>query len=149
MIRPTVAVGVVLLDGERVLVIRRKKPPAEGLWSVPGGKVELGESLEAACLRELREETGLSATIGPLVEVLDRVLHDPAGTITYHYVILDFVGTAPVGELCAASDAAEARWVTFAELAHLPTTDGLGPVLERARVARDGGRPVPHRASEV
>jgi ADP-ribose pyrophosphatase YjhB (NUDIX family) len=149
MIRPTVAVGVVLLDGDRVLLIRRGKAPAEGLWSVPGGKLELGESLEAACRRELREETGLSATIGPLVEVLDRVVRDGDGVITHHYVILDFVGTAPSGELRAASDAAEARWVPFAALERLTTTDGLGPVLERARVARDGGRPMPYRASEV
>jgi mutator protein MutT len=146
--RPVVAVGVVLLDDDRVLLIERARPPGQGLWSVPGGKVEIGETLEAAALRELAEETGLSARLGPVVEVLDRVVRDSAGAITHHFVILDFVGTDPTGTLRAGSDCRAARWVPLARLGEYATTDGLGPVIERARAARDGAATAPHRATE-
>ena len=137
--RPVVAVGVMLLDGDRILLVQRGKPPQVGTWTVPGGKVELGETLEEAALRELHEETGLSCTLGPLVEVLDRVVRDRSGTVEYHFVILDFLGTAPTGELTAASDVADARWVAIADLGDYETSDGLLPVIERARELRDGG----------
>jgi ADP-ribose pyrophosphatase YjhB (NUDIX family) len=146
---PIVAVGVLLLDGERVLLVRRARPPQPGRWTVPGGGVEVGETLEAAAARELREETGLGCTLGPIVEVLDRVVHDGDGKIEFHYVILDLLGTAPTGELCVGSDASEARWVTLAELAGLDTTDGLEPVIRRAIAMRDGGERGPHRESDV
>jgi ADP-ribose pyrophosphatase YjhB (NUDIX family) len=144
---PVVAVGVVLLDGDRVLVIRRGRPPGEGRWSVPGGKVQLGESLEAAGARELAEETGLEARLGPVVEVLDRVVRDAAGRIEHHFVIVDLLGTEPRGRLHAGSDARDARWVTLAELGDLPTTDGLEPVVRRAQAARAGAL-APLRARE-
>jgi ADP-ribose pyrophosphatase YjhB (NUDIX family) len=137
---PVVAVGVVLLDeNDRVLLVRRGRPPSVGRWTVPGGGVELGETLEAAALRELAEETGLACKIGAIVEVLDRVIRDAAGRIEYHYVILDFVGTQPTGTLRAGSDSDEARWVSLAELAALDTTDGLEPVVRRAIEARRRG----------
>jgi ADP-ribose pyrophosphatase YjhB (NUDIX family) len=135
---PVVAVGVVLLDAQdRVLLVRRGRPPSPGRWTVPGGGVELGESLEQAALRELREETGLACKLGAIVEVLDRVLHDRDGRIEFHYVILDFVGTEPAGELQPGSDSTEARWVSIAELSPLETTDGLEPVLRRAIAMRN------------
>jgi mutator protein MutT len=146
--RPIVAVGVLLLDGDRVLLVKRAKPPAVGRWTVPGGKVELGETLEEAALRELREETGLAATLGPVVEILDRVLRDDDGGISYHYVILDFLGTAPTGTLAAASDSADARWVAFDELERYPLTDGLRAVIDRARVMAVSSAPGPVRATE-
>ena len=146
--RPVVAVGVMLLDGDRVLLVQRARPPQVGSWTVPGGKVELGETLEEAALRELREETGLGCTLGPIVEVLDRVVRDGAGTVEYHFVILDFLGTAPTGVLTAASDVADARWVAIAELGGYETSDGLMPVIERARQMRDGGRGAPARLTD-
>jgi ADP-ribose pyrophosphatase YjhB (NUDIX family) len=145
---PIVAVGVLLLDGDRVLLVRRGRPPQVGRWTVPGGGVELGETLEEAALRELGEETGLTCTLGPVVEVLDRVLRDESGRVEYHYVILDFVGTAPTGTLQAGSDCAEARWVGSEELAGLPTTDGLAPVIARARQLRDAAASGPHRETD-
>jgi ADP-ribose pyrophosphatase YjhB (NUDIX family) len=146
---PIVAVGVLLLDSERVLLVRRARPPQPGRWTVPGGGVELGETLEAAALRELGEETGLGCTLGPIVEVLDRVVRDGDGKIEYHYVILDFVGTRPTGQLRAGSDAGEARWVTLAELSRLDTTDGLEPVIRRAMAMRDAGETGPHRVTDM
>ena len=146
---PIVAVGVLLLDGERVLLVRRARPPQLGRWTVPGGGVELGETLEAAAARELHEETGLGCTLGPIVEVLDRVVHDSDGKIEFHYVILDLLGTQPTGELRVGSDASEARWVTLAELAGLDTTDGLEPVIRRALAMRDGSERRPHRETDL
>jgi 8-oxo-dGTP diphosphatase len=132
--RPVVAVGILLLDeNDRLLLIRRARPPAAGKWSVPGGKVELGESLEEAALRELREETGLECTLGPIVEVLDRVVRDGDGNIEFHYVILDFLGSAPTGTLQPASDSLDARFVPIAELRNYDLTDGLEEVVARAR----------------
>lgn len=146
--RPVVAVGVMLLDGDRVLLVKRARPPGVGKWTVPGGKVELGESLEAAALRELEEETGLGCTLGPLVEVLDRVVRAPDGTVEFHFVILDFLGSAPTGTLRAGSDSSDARFVPIAELGGYDVTDGLAPVVERARLLRDTQPPGPIRATE-
>jgi ADP-ribose pyrophosphatase YjhB (NUDIX family) len=146
---PVVAVGVLLLDGDRVLLVRRARPPQPGRWTVPGGGVEIGETLEQAAARELAEETGLACTLGPVVEVLDRVVRDAAGKIEFHYVILDFLGTAPLGQLRAGSDAGEARWVTLDELGRMDTTDGLEPVVRRARAMRDGGERGPHRETDL
>jgi 8-oxo-dGTP diphosphatase len=135
--RPVVAVGVVLLDGDRVLLIQRGRPPQAGKWSVPGGKVELGESLEEAALRELREETGLACTLGPIVEILERVVHGPDREIQFHYVILDFVGSAPTGTLLPASDCLDARFVPIGELDQYELTDSLAPVVKRAKETLD------------
>jgi 8-oxo-dGTP diphosphatase len=142
--RPVLAVGVVLLDGDEVLLVERARPPSAGRWTVPGGGVEAGESMRAAAARELREETGLEATLGPIVEVLERIVADERGRPLYHYVIVDFLGTEPRGTLAARSDAAAARFVPFAELARLPLTDDLVPVIERARAIRDGAATPPY-----
>lgn len=133
---PVVAAAVVLLDGESVLLIRRGHPPALGQWSVPGGGVEPGETLAEAARRELHEETGLECEIGPIVEVVERITRDESGRARYHYVIIDLLGTKPAGELNPGSDAAEARFVPFGELAGMDLTAGLIPVIERARGMR-------------
>lgn len=146
---PIVAVGVLLVDGppgaERVLLVQRGRPPHLGRWTVPGGGVEVGERLEDAALRELGEETGLSCRLGPIVEVLDRVVRDGEGRAEYHYVILDFLGEAPAGALRAGSDSTDARWFTLGELGGLDLTDGLEPVVRRALALRASGAPGPWR----
>lgn len=130
---PIVGVAVVVLDGESVLLVRRSRPPAEGQWSVPGGVLEVGETIAEAARRELQEETGLDCAIGPIVEVVERIIPDEAGRLRFHYVIIDILGTNPTGTLAAASDAAEARFVPLSELAQMDLTAGLIPVIERAR----------------
>ncbi len=128
--RPQVAVGAVLLDSEgRVLLIQRGQAPNLGKWTLPGGRVEWGESLQEALQRELLAETGLTARMGPLAEMLEYIDEH------YHYIILDYLMTEPVGTPRAGEDALAARFFTLAEAADLPTTpelmDMLGRVLSR------------------
>jgi len=127
-VTPTIAVAAFVFDGDgRVLLIQRGRPPGAGLWTVPGGRLEPGETIVAGIAREVVEETGLAVDVGPLAAVVERI------TGGYHYVILDHVARPTGGTLRAATDAADARWVTDAELASLPTTEGLIDVLARAR----------------
>jgi mutator protein MutT len=108
---PIAAVGAVVIDGERVLLIRRGQEPLKGEWSIPGGAVELGETLEQAVCREVLEETGLSVTAERVLEVLDRIHRDEDGRVMYHYVLVDYECRVTGGTLCYASDADQARWV--------------------------------------
>ena len=104
----------------RLLMVRRGHPPGEGLWSIPGGRVEPGESDAAAVVRETAEETGLRVAPGSLAGAVDR---PGIGGVTYD--IRDYRATVTGGRLRAGDDASEARWVTAGELRTLPTTDGL------------------------
>lgn len=133
-VRPTVAVGAIAFDPDgRVLLIRRGTPPGQGLWTVPGGRVEPGETCAEACAREAAEETGLTVEVADLVEVVERIGRAEGGALGHHFVILDYLVRVTGGTLDARSDAAAAGWFTPAEAAELDTTDGLLPVLERAR----------------
>jgi ADP-ribose pyrophosphatase YjhB (NUDIX family) len=108
------AVGGVVVDQGRVLLVRRGKEPAMGQWSLPGGVLELGESLAEGLIREVREETGLTVEPVELVELLDRI-HREGERVRYHYVIADYLCRVAGGELKAASDAAAVRWVERAD----------------------------------
>jgi 8-oxo-dGTP diphosphatase len=111
---PLVAVGAVVVDDGRVLLVRRGSEPLRGHWSLPGGLIELGEGLAGGLVREVREETGLEVEVVELVELLDRI-HRDGDRVRYHYVIADYLCTVAGGQLRAASDADEARWVERAE----------------------------------
>jgi 8-oxo-dGTP diphosphatase len=141
--RPVVGVGAIVVDGMRVLLVRRAFEPLKGQWSLPGGKVELGETLEAATRREVREETGLEIEVGPIVEVLDRIDRAPGGAVLHHFVLVDFTCRPLGGTVCCASDAAEARWVRIDELADYAVAPVTIRVIEKA-VARGftGDRPL-------
>ena len=113
---PIVGVGAVMFEGERVLLVKRAHEPLKGEWSFPGGRVELGETLEEAVGREVLEETGLRVEVGPVVEILDRVHRGPDGRVEHHFVVIDYLCRCCGGELACASDAADARWVSFGDL---------------------------------
>src|SRR5512132_2047102 len=117
--RPIVAVGAVILDGDRVLLVRRGQEPLKGEWSLPGGAVEIGETLHAALAREVREETCLDVVVGPVVEVLDSIRRDAEGRAQYHYIIVDYVcrvRNGASGEATCGSDAVDVCWVDVADL---------------------------------
>lgn len=126
--RPTAAVGVVCLRGAEVLLIRRAKPPRLGEWSLPGGWVEWGERLEAAALRELAEETGVTGEITGLIDVVDGLFG--AAETEAHYVLVDYAARWVSGAPVAGDDAADARFVPLAEI------DGLGLWSETVRIIR-------------
>jgi 8-oxo-dGTP diphosphatase len=115
--RPIVSVGGVVIDGDRVLLVRRANEPLKGEWSLPGGAVHLGETLAAAVVRELREETGLDVAVGPIVDVLDRLHVDPDGRLRFHYVLIDFLCRPTSRALSSGSDADAAMWADRTELA--------------------------------
>jgi ADP-ribose pyrophosphatase YjhB (NUDIX family) len=127
-----VGVGAVILDGNNVLLVKRGHAPLKGEWSLPGGSVELGESLELALSREVLEETGLQIAIGPVVDVFDRIDRAPDGGVAYHFVVVDYACTVRGGELRHGSDADDARWVAIEELAQYRITDKATFVINRA-----------------
>jgi ADP-ribose pyrophosphatase YjhB (NUDIX family) len=114
--RPIVGVGAVIVNQGRVVLVKRGSPPLLGEWSLPGGVVELGETLRAAAEREAHEETGLTVKAGEVIEVLDRIIPGAAGAPQYHYVLIDFLCTVEGGELSAGGDAADAQWASEGEL---------------------------------
>ncbi|MEW6347821.1 MAG: NUDIX hydrolase [Thermodesulfobacteriota bacterium] len=129
---PLVGVGALILQGDSVLLVRRGKPPAFGQWSIPGGLVRVGEGLREATAREALEETGLEVTVGPLVELLERIFPDSKGRVQYHYVIADFLCTAHHGTPIAGSDALETGWRHRAELDSLGLPDVTRKVILKA-----------------
>jgi 8-oxo-dGTP diphosphatase len=113
---PLVGVGAIIIERDRVLLVKRAHPPIQGQWSIPGGVLEVGEMVREAAVREAREETGLVVEPGDLLGVYDRILRDPEQRVQYHYVLIDFLCCPVAGELLAASDAAEVRWFKREEL---------------------------------
>lgn len=115
--RPIVGIGIVVLKGERVLLVRRGKPPGVGTWTLPGGAQELGETAQEAARRELMEETGLEVGTLTLAAQVDSIRRDGEGRIQYHYTILDFAAAWSSGEPVAGSDVTEAVWAPIDALA--------------------------------
>jgi mutator protein MutT len=141
--RPYVGVGAVIVHEGRVVLVKRRYEPLAGQWSIPGGAVEIGETLEACVVREMLEETGFDVEVGPVVEVLDRITHDDASRVLYHFVLVDYLCWPIGGELRAGTDVAEAVLVDPSELAEYALTDKAMAVIERAlELARDMPPPV-------
>jgi len=113
---PVVGVGAVVVRDGKALIIKRAHEPRKGEWSLPGGLLELGESLQDAAQREIKEETGLDVDVGPVIETFDRVHRDDHGRIRYHFVIVDFVCWSNRGVAVPGSDAEGVAWVTPEEI---------------------------------
>jgi 8-oxo-dGTP diphosphatase len=129
---PLVGVGAIIIDEGRVLLVKRGHPPLAGEWSIPGGVLELGETLREAAVREAREETCLTVETAELLGVYDRVLRDNEGRTLYHFVLIDFLCWPVAGDAEAADDANEVRWFTPDEIAD------LGLAEDTAQVIREG-----------
>jgi mutator protein MutT len=130
--KPIVGVGAVIVDGDRVLLVRRAHEPLKGEWSLPGGAVDVGETLVQAVAREIKEETGLDVEVGPVVDVLDRIHRDASGGVEYHFVLVDYLCRAIGGTLAPASDAEMAAWVKQSELASLGVAQITADVIRKA-----------------
>lgn len=137
---PRPAVGAVVFKDDAVLLVLRGNPPAQGMWAIPGGSVRLGETLQAAAEREILEETGVVIRAGEPVLVFDVIQKDAQGSVRYHYVIVDLAAEYVSGELLAADDAADARWVREDELAKLTVNPATRRLLaERFGFGRQSG----------
>ena len=133
--KPQPAVGTVCFKGEDVLLIRRGTKPLAGDWSIPGGRIEFGEPAEAAALRELAEETGVTARLVGLVDVVDAIFRSrTTGEVARHYLLFDYAAVWTTGEAIAGDDADHAEWISPARLAQLPLWDETRRVIEAARL---------------
>lgn len=134
--RPIVGIGTVVWHGQRVLLVRRARPPRVGQWSLPGGAQKLGETMAQAARREIREEAGIEVTLGEVIATLDLIDRDPAGAVRFHYTLVDFVAEALGDALTPGSDAADARWFELDELPALGLWSETIRIIERSRSRR-------------
>jgi len=138
--RPYLAVSAAIFREERVLIVRRAQPPAHGLHTLPGGVVEPGETLVAAVIREVREETGLAIEPVALAGYREAIARDAAGRVERHFVILPFAARFIAGEIKLNEELSEARWLSASELSGLKTTEGLAEIVAAARERIGAGR---------
>jgi ADP-ribose pyrophosphatase YjhB (NUDIX family) len=130
--RPFLGVGALIFEGSNILLVERAKEPLQGYWSLPGGIVEVGEKLEDAVRREVREETGLEIDPLEMFEIFERIMPDAEGRPEYHYVLIDYWCRVAGGHLAASSDVSRAVWVTEQDLGKYRITDGTLAVMGRA-----------------
>jgi 8-oxo-dGTP diphosphatase len=130
--RPIVGVGAVIVDAGKVVLVRRRFEPLAGQWSLPGGSLELGETLERGAAREALEETGLQVEVGPIVEVFDRIMLDEERRVRYHFVLVDYLCRPVGGALQAGSDADDAVLVAPASLGAYDLTEKATAVIAKA-----------------
>jgi mutator protein MutT len=136
--QPIVGVGGIVLDADRVLLVKRGREPLKGIWSIPGGKLELGETLREGVRRELREEVGLEVRVLEMVEVFERITLDEGGRTAYHFVLIDFLCESIAGVARADDDVDEVAWVERNRVSEYQTTEGAAAVIEKAFAMRDG-----------
>lgn len=127
---PVCAVGALIYQGSQILLVRRGKAPSLGKWSIPGGRLRLGETLEAAVIRETREETALSVRPLRIGKVVEHLLQDERGDIEYHYVIVDYVCQVIEGSPQPASDVSEVQFVEICQLTQWDMTEGTAAVIQ-------------------
>lgn len=132
---PIVAVGGIVVKDGSVLLIRRGKEPSYGLWSVPGGAVDLGEGLRAATRREIREECGIEIDVTDVTEVLERVVRDSDDRVQYHYVLIDYLALWVSGDPTPSSEVLELRWVSPDDFPQYQMTRGTADVIQKMLAA--------------
>jgi len=130
---PIVGIGVVIVKDAQIVLIKRRNEPGRGKWSIPGGIVELGESIHQTVIREAKEETCLDVTAPRLIDIVDNMEFDENGKVKYHYVIVDFLVRVVGGDIAAASDAEEIRWVKFDEVENYVLTSSFRDFFQRNR----------------
>lgn len=135
--QPLIGVGAIIVENGRVLLIKRGKAPLLGEWSIPGGMLELGETLRRGAEREALEETGLTVRATELLGVFDRIIPDEEKRTIYHYVLIDFLCETVSGELCCSGDAADARWFTREEIGSLPLPEDTRNVIQLGFAKRE------------
>ena len=129
--KPRVAVGAVVFKDECILLVRRGQPPAEDLWAIPGGSVEIGETLQEAAEREILEETGIQIRASKPIYTFEVIDRDAAGKVRFHYVIVDLVADYVMGEPSPGDDAIEARWVSAGEINDLEVSSATLKLLKK------------------
>jgi 8-oxo-dGTP diphosphatase len=134
---PLIGVGALIHRGDEIVVVLRETEPAKGLWSIPGGLLELGERVADGVKREVREETGLEVAVDRLLDVIDNIVYDEEGRICYHYVLIDYLCRPSLGDLKAATDVKEARWIKLTDVDRLPTTKTLKRLLAQAHLMEE------------
>lgn len=130
--RPIVGIGAVVVRGRKVLLVRRASDPLRGQWSLPGGMLELGETLREAVEREVLEETGLRVRVEEVLEVFDSIIPDAGGRTQFHYVLIDFLCHSPSGEPRAGSDVSEVSWAGVDELERFGLSENAMAVIKKA-----------------
>jgi 8-oxo-dGTP diphosphatase len=131
--QPIIGVGAVIICNGKILLEKRKNDPGRGKWSIPGGLVELGETVGQTVIREVKEETGLEVEKPEHIDVVDNITRDRNGDVKYHFVIIDFSVKLEGGTLKAMSDAEELRWVTFDEVTKYDLTKTFREFYQRNR----------------
>jgi len=129
--QPLIGVGAVIIDAGRVLLVRRATDPLRGEWSVPGGMLELGETLRDGVRREALEETALEVEPGDVLDVFDSIFTDALGRTEYHYVLIDYLCRRISGEAVAGSDVSDVRWVTAAALPAMGLRESIENVVRK------------------
>jgi len=129
--RPVLGIGALIFDRGKILLVERGKEPLKGYWSLPGGVLEIGETLEQGIVREVREETGLEVEPLKLLEIFERIIRDSHGAPEYHYVLIDYICRVTGGSLRAADDASRVAWVPRRLLSTYQITAGTLPVIEK------------------
>ena len=130
--RPVAGIGALVIENDRILLVKRGHEPLKGYWSLPGGAIETGERIEEALRREVREETGLEIEVLHLIEVFERIMPGESGGTEYHYILIDYICRPAGGILQAADDASEAAWFAENEIEGLQITSGTPGVIHKA-----------------
>lgn len=129
--QPGIGVGIVIVKDDRVLVVQRGKEPGAGTWAFPGGRLELGETLAEAAVRETREETGLTVDPGKVIAVLDLIDRDEAGNVRFHYVLIDILAQPAGGTLRPGDDSVDVRWISADDVEELSMAPRMVDVIRR------------------